>query len=57
MTFNENGQQQVASNNAELQTKWMKVTRKTYKETIRRGQNESIEAQLMKDDDNYENLN
>ena len=57
MTFNENGQQQVASNNAELQTKWMKVTWKTYKETIRRGQNESIEAQLMKDDDNYENLN
>ena len=37
MTFNKNKQQQEIKNNAELQTKWKKLTWQTSEETIRRG--------------------
>jgi len=43
MACNKNEQQWDAKNNAELQTKWM-MTWKTYKETVRRGQNRSVKA-------------
>jgi len=36
--------QQDAKNNAELYTRWMKPTWKTFQETIRWGQNRSIKA-------------
>jgi hypothetical protein len=34
----------MPKNNAELQTKWMKTSWKTFGETIRRGRNRSIKA-------------
>ena len=39
-----NERKQDDKNNAELQTKWTKTTRKTFKENIRRGRNMSMKA-------------
>ena len=49
-------EQQNAKNNAELYTKWMKMAWKTYEENIRPGQNRSIKASLVLDDDNNDAL-
>jgi hypothetical protein len=46
-------EQQDAKNNAELETKWVKKTWKTFEETIRQGQNRSIKMLLMTDEDYY----
>jgi hypothetical protein len=49
-TRNKN-EQDDAKNNAELQTKWTKTTRKTFKESIRLSWNRSIKSSLITDDD------
>jgi hypothetical protein len=45
-TCTKNEQQQDGKNNAELQTKWQKMTWKTFEEILRRARNRSVEAQL-----------
>jgi hypothetical protein len=51
MTCNKNEKQQGVKNDAELWTKLTSTTLKTFEETIRRGRNRSIKANLVTNDD------
>jgi hypothetical protein len=50
-TCNNNQQQEVAKNNAELLTKWVKTIRKTCEGSFKRGQNRSFGVHLVTYDD------
>ena len=50
-TCSKNEQQQHAKNSAEVETTWTKTTWKTVEQTIGRGRNGSVKAQLVTDDE------